>query len=116
MEKSKRTLIIINFSHPLTQEVMNQILQSENESITYKYTDIEQQLIPCHIDLDKPIQPQIESLALLVLQTTPENIIIPPALGVVAFLLARYFGYAKIAWLKRDGDAMPPKWVLGGIE
>ena len=115
-----RKLIVINFSHPLSFEVLQQVFHHENNNaavIGYgAFSEVEQKVIPCQLDLEKPIEQQVLSILQAALPMTDDCVIVPPALAAGAFIVGRYYGYQRIVWLKREEGSTPPTFVLGGIE
>ena len=117
-----RKLTVINFSHPLTPKVLKQVFEHENINALViglpAYTEIEQKVFPCQIDLEQPVEPQMLNIIRKAFPdpTLEQDIILaPPSLAIAAYLVARRFmGYPKAIWLKRD--EITSEWVLGGIE
>ena len=117
-----RKLTVINFSHPLTEKVLEQVFQHENINALVirlpAYTEIEQQVFPCQIDLEHPVEQQVFKIlarAFTSAMPNPDMLIVPPSLAIAAYIVARkFYGYNKAIWLKRD--AITSEWMLGGIE
>jgi hypothetical protein len=104
---------LLNFSHPLTPEV-----RAEIEAIEGPFEEI---IIPLHLDLERDIDGPIADIEAgdhdIFLQEA--DLVIPPAMGVAAYLLAARnlssaYPQPKVVWRKKVG--VPPRFVLGGIE
>lgn len=92
-------LRIVNYSHPLNQEVI------ENIKIAYDVgDDVEIVNVPCQIDLDGDIKAQLDAL---VEQGRFADLIVPPALGWAA-------GYviARLSYAVTDGMLPEPPQQL----
>ncbi|MEM4658350.1 MAG: CRISPR-associated protein Csx15 [Candidatus Methanosuratincola sp.] len=111
-------MIILNFSHPLTEQQLDQIHQMVSEPI-------EQVLqVPVHFDNSLPFQPQVQklfdaihiegewqSLAILV---------VPPSLNfIAALILAELHGrmgyFPPILRLRPVEGAVPPRYEVAEI-
>lgn len=92
---------IVNYSHPLGEKAKQQIVEEIGE--------FEEIIVPCSVDLDGDLWDQVDKL-----YDRSADFVIPPALGVAAYMMGGLGYPAQIIYLKRN-DAIPPSWVLGGI-
>ena len=67
---------LVNFSHSLTIEALDILADMAGN-------EIEQETIPCQLDLDQPIVPQLDEIISRV-GDKPIDLIIPPALSPAA--------------------------------
>jgi hypothetical protein len=110
VEVKKGVLTVINFSHPLDDEIKKQ-LESSWEG------EIKEIIILSRIDmenivssLDKILEEVEEKLL-----EKPENIlIIPPESSLVAWYISRIWGMYPTLVLKED-KSFPPKFILHEI-
>lgn len=118
-------VVVLNFSHPLTGEVLEQVRQSVVARFgeAGELVKVEQVVIPCQLDLDADLGPQCRSLFDSATEKSHSFncdyvIVAPPALGAAAFSLGEYFfaddWLVNFMWIKRN-TATPPQFVLGGI-
>jgi len=112
-------MLILNFSHPLTDEQVKQI-----EDITGQAVD-EVRRIPVQFDHQQPFAAQVTALADACdltpqeWQTTP-LLIVPPALNfIAATLLAELHGrmgyFPPIIRLRPIPDSLPPRYEVAEI-
>ena len=92
---------IVNYSHPLSESAKAQIADELGE--------FEEVIVPVDLDLDADLWQQVDKLV-----DRSADYVIPPALGVAAYMTGMLNSHAGIIYLKRDGST-PPNWVLGGI-
>jgi len=112
-------MILLNFSHPLTDEQVNQI-----ETLTGQTVD-EVRHVPAQFDNQQPFIPQVEALAddcgltAEEWQTTP-LLVIPPALNFIAVtLLAELHGrcgyFPSIVRMRPVQGSIPPRYEVAEI-
>jgi len=112
-------MIILNFSHPLTDEQVGQV-----EGLTGQKID-EVRQIQTHFDNEKPFDEQVEEV-IKACNLTPEEwqtlpiIIVPPAFNFIAVtLLAALHGlmgyFPPVIRLKPVKDTVPPRFEVAGI-
>ncbi|GAB4537438.1 MAG: CRISPR-associated protein Csx15 [Anaerolineales bacterium] len=112
-------MLILNFSHPLTEDQKQQIESLTGQPIA-KVRDV-----PSQMDLTQPFAPQIaEKVAALGLtpqdwQNTP-ILIVPPALNfAAATLLAELHGrmgyFPPVVRLRPVPEALPPRYEVAEI-
>lgn len=116
-------IIIVNYSHPLTQEVLNEISRIEQD-------EVRQELVTCQLDMTpgEDLLTQISYLEEFWYGIQADNpqatmYLVPPAMSYAAAILTAHLSYAisdamapihpTIVWIAKVG--MPPKFVLGGI-
>jgi len=107
---------IFNFSHLMTEEQLDQIRAD------YDIDDVRVERIPIQLDLDKPIEQQVQPLVIDVLKHSAwadlDAIVLvnPPGFSAAAVLVARELYDSPFVFefirLKRDDSQLPPKWVL----
>lgn len=111
---------VLNFSHPLTEPVIEEIRNKLPSYYDLIFVDV-----PFQLDMEKPLFDQVdkiyhekmEELGLLLFSIVA---IIPPGFSAGALCLIQHMIledhiYPKIIWLKRT-DELVPRWILGGIE
>ena len=112
-------MIILNFSHPLTGEQIEQI-----ELLTGSRVD-EVRDVQSQFDTDLPFVPQVEELA-EACGLTPEEwqtlpiLVVPPALNFIAVtLMADLHGrmgyFPPVVRIKPVRDAVPPRYEVAEI-
>lgn len=86
-------MILVNYSHPLT---------ADGKMILQKMVgaSIEEVLIPCELDFNAPLRPQLD--ALVAAAPAVFHWLIPPTLSVAAGYVTARLSYAT-------SDAMPPQ-------
>ena len=116
-------IIIVNYSHPLTEEVLAEISRIEQE-------DVSQVVVPCQLDMTPgaDLLSQVRSLEEFWHRVQSDNpqdtlYLVPPAMSYAAAILTAHLSYAisdamapihpTIVWTAKVG--MPPRFVLGGI-
>ena len=112
-------MIILNFSHPLTDEQQNDIQTAADRPIS------EVRHIPVHLDNAEPFEPQITALiegaGLSTHQWQTQDLLInPPAYApVTAVLLAELHGrmgyFPAVIRLRPFSGATPPRFELAEI-
>ncbi len=112
-------MIVLNFSHPLSEEQVEQV----ERLISQKIEEVRQ--IPVHFDNELPFDTQVEklieecNLTVDEWQTKP-IIIVPPAFNFIAVsLLAALHGimgyFPPVIRLKPVQNAVPPKFEVAEI-
>jgi hypothetical protein len=114
-------VILLNFSHPITDEQMEQIRQA----LDALHGPLEVRNVKCQFDVSEPFAQQVIMLADKVGLTSGEwqmclIIVNLPALSTAAaLLLAELHGrmgyYPPVIRLKQVDDSMPPRWELAEI-
>jgi hypothetical protein len=110
----KDIIKIYNFSHPVT----NIVIQQLEEHLRSKIEIVQ---IQCQLDMERDLYPQLFSLT----RTIESNAyIIPPGMGSAAAIVVKLISYhseqenmlymPRIIWLKRDEKTN--QFILGGIE
>ncbi|RKY95150.1 MAG: hypothetical protein DRQ06_04200 [Candidatus Hydrothermota bacterium] len=112
-------MLILNFSHPLTDEQKEQIEKISGQKIG------EIRHIPTNFDNDKPFEPQVEELIRSCNLTSEEwqtlpILIVPPALNFIAVtLLAAIHGimgyFPPIVRIKPVENTIPPRFEVAEI-
>lgn len=112
-------MLILNFTHPLTEEQWVQIEQLISQPIT------EVRDIPAHFDAEQPFVPQVEALVARCGLSGPEwqatpLLIVPPALNFIAVaLLAELHGrmgyFPSCLRLRPVAGARPPRYEIAEV-
>lgn len=112
--------VVLNYSHPLGETAKAQLRERIGEFVEV--------VVPCQIDFESPIKPQLESLvgagdkAVREAGAVSPSYLIPPALSYAAAYVAVAYsvGFSDairpVIWLivlKREG--VPPQFVLADI-
>lgn len=115
-------MILLNFSHPITDaqhtEIIDALDLDKDEGLIIKD-------IPCSLNLDRPLAPQIVALADAAELTTNDwcayyIIINPPALSIAAVMLTveirgRCSYHPSLVRFKPQANTSPPIYVLAEI-
>jgi len=116
-------IIIINYSHPLTEEVLAEISRIEQDEVRQEVVISQLDMTP-GADLADQIS-DLEEFWYRVQSDNPQDTLylVPPAMSYAAAILTAHLSYAisdamtpihpTIVWTAKVG--MPPKFVLGGI-
>lgn len=116
-------IIIVNYSHPLTEGVLAEISRIEQEEVS-------QVVVPCQLDMTpgEDLLEQVRQLeghwhATQYYQPNATLYLVPPAMSYAAAILTAHLSYAisdamtpippTIVWTTKVG--MPPRFMLGGI-
>lgn len=101
------TPTVLNYSHPLSDAAREQL-----EEQIGPFREI---TVPCQIDFDLAIRPQLDRLVNDGLSQVAEpDYIIPPALSYAAAYIGARFASAHLIVLKRSAS-LPPVYVLAEI-
>jgi len=105
---------VLNFAHPLTKDQREEI-----ERQVGAFFEIHQ---PAQFDMNASnLREQVQRLVWPTYNELGghENVVavIPPSLAIAAYWTALEINAGIPAiWLRRDGDTVPPRFVVGGIE
>jgi len=112
-------MILLNFSHPLTDAQQAQIEALTDETITQIIT------VPVHFDTTQPFRPQLEALMATVpltptqWQTEPVLVNLPALNFIAALLLAELHGrmgyFPPVIRTRPVPDALPPRYEVAEI-
>lgn len=114
-------MLLLNFSHPLTKEQLQQVeaLLGAGQTIT------EVRAVPTHFNQNEPFAPQVSALADACGLTTEEwqtlpLLLVPPALNFIAVaLLAELHGrcgyFPPVVRLRPVPDSLPPRFEVAEI-
>ena len=115
-------MILLNYSHPITDEQRQQISHALNADANDELGIVD---IPCHLNLDEPLAPQIVALVDACDFTSADwqglrLVVNLPALSIVAaMLVAELHGrcgyYPPAVRLKRQSDVLPPVYILAEV-
>jgi hypothetical protein len=111
-------MIILNYSHPLGPVAKQQL--------TERIGPFDEVVVPCQIDMDQPIQPQLEALVdtgLDILVEDRDFLIIPPALSFAAAHVAARLKEELVSLANREAlpmiilkaEGTPRQYVLAEI-
>jgi hypothetical protein len=112
-------MILLNFSHPLTQEQVKDIKAITDQAVT------EVRHVPAQFDPQQPFVPQVEALV-EACQLTPEEwqtqpiLIAPPSLNFIAVvLLAELHGrmgyFPPLVRLRPVAGSTPPRYQVAEV-
>jgi hypothetical protein len=112
-------MILLNFSHPLTDEQVRDIESITGQAVT------ETRQVPAGFDHEQPFAPQVEALAescqlsAEAWQTQP-ILVVPPALNFIAVtLLAELHGrmgyFAPVVRLRPVAGSTPPRYRVAEV-
>ena len=115
---------VANYSHPLSESVLEQIAQDIGAKMSHIYPDgveVEEIRIDSQIDLNQPITPQLGRL--VELYPYGAAFMVPPALSFSAAYVGARTAHAHSAHHEPDprgiivlrGEGMPRKFVLAEI-
>ena len=112
-------MILLNFSHPLTDRQLTQIEQLTGKPLE-RVVDL-----PVQFDNDAPFLPQLEALMTSVnlapaaFQTTPILVNLPSLNFIAGLLLAELHGrmgyFAPVLRLRPLSDSLPPEYAVAEI-
>ena len=114
-------MIILNFSHPLTDNQKEQIRKKLSVSIK-EWHESKILRINCYINIDRPLSEQINNI----LDNIPENVwhkhilFIPPPIAHSAILITisireRCGYYPQSIRIKRERKSLPPRYVIAEV-
>jgi hypothetical protein len=112
-------MILLNYSHPLTDEHLAQVEQATGQKINQMYT------IPVQFDPQQPFSEQIQAILSQVplspqdFQTLPILVNLPSLNVIAALLLAELHGrmgyFPPILRLRQVEDSLPPRFEVAEI-
>lgn len=101
---------LLNFAHPLNQDSLADLSEVAGQKV-------QEVVVPVHLDLDRPLKPQLDALVNILIEQKPDYVS-PPSLAVAAAWIGRaieaHTPSARLIFLKRD-SSIPPRWRLGDV-
>ena len=119
-----KTIKVANYSHPLSESVLEQIAQNISEKMANFYPDgveIEEIRVDSQIDMTEPILPQLERL--VELYPYGAEFMVPPALCFSAAYIGHCTAFASSAHhepyplglIVLRGEGVPRRFMLAEI-
>lgn len=107
-------MIVLNFGHPMTEEQLAQVAELVGEAVTV--VDVPNQILN-EYGIIEQIEEKLETAGVTEEMIDDGVIINPPGLGVSAAVLMavfyeRFKTFPRVIRMVRDGDALPPKFVV----